>query len=104
MALCRDSQASMSSLMFVFRKQTAQVHAAAESAAHHLGLLSLLIERLEREHFTSPGLVRLDASLATDGAPASLRIKHLNRWLDCWIPPTIFCCAYWARSCFTSSK
>jgi DNA mismatch repair ATPase MutS len=68
--------------MFVFRKQTEQVLASIESSAHNLGLLSLLIERLERERFSSPGLVRLHGTLATEGAPAALRIKHLNRWLD----------------------
>ena len=69
-------------VMFLFRKQTERVHASIESAAHNLTLLSLLIERLERERFDSPGLARLHAALITDGTPASLRIKHLNRWLD----------------------
>jgi hypothetical protein len=69
-------------LLFVLRKQTAQVHASSESAAHKLGLLSLLIERLESERFECPGLVSLHAALMTDGPPASLRIKRLNRWLD----------------------
>ncbi len=69
-------------IMFWFRDRTSQVHSAIESAAHDLSLLSLLIERLERERFTSAGLLRLHAEIVTQGAPASLRIKHLNRWLD----------------------
>ncbi len=69
-------------LMALFRKQTAQVHVAMDLAAHNLGLLSLLIQRLEREQFTAPGLLRLHSVLQTNGLPASVRIKHLNFWLD----------------------
>jgi hypothetical protein len=69
-------------LMFGFRKQTAQVEASIESAAHQLSLLSLLVERLENESFQCPMLVRLRGALATSGVPASRRIKHLNRWLE----------------------
>lgn len=69
-------------IIFLIRKQAAQVSVAIELAAHNLGLLSLLIQRLEREQFASPGLLSLHAALLTEGLPASLRIKHLNRWLD----------------------
>jgi len=69
-------------LMFAFREQTALVEASIESAAHQFGLLSLLVERLEIESFHSPMLVRLRGALATDGIPASIRIRHLDRWLE----------------------
>jgi hypothetical protein len=69
-------------IMFLFRKQTVQVHGAIESAAHQLGLLSLLVNRIERETFTSAGLAGLRNDIITDGIPASRRIKHLDRWLE----------------------
>jgi len=69
-------------LMFVFRKQTEQVEGAIESAAHQLPLISLLVERLEREQFECIGLARLRMALATEGVPASRSIAHLNRWLE----------------------
>jgi len=69
-------------LMFAFRKQTAQVEGSIESSAHELGLLSLLVERLEGESFQSPMLMSLRGALATSGVPASKRIQHLNRWLE----------------------
>ena len=69
-------------MIFFIRKQTAQVDEAIETAAHQLSLFSLLIGRLEHEHFTSPGLTRLRSALVTDGIPASKRIKHLDRWLE----------------------
>jgi hypothetical protein len=69
-------------IIFFLRKQTAQVDEAIESAAHQLSLFSLLIERLEHEHFTSAGLSRLRLALMTEGLRASKRIKHLDRWLE----------------------
>ena len=71
-------------VMFGFRKQVAQVHEAIESKAHHLNLLSLLVERLENEEFTCARLLGIRAALSTDGVPASRRIKHLDRWLE-WL-------------------
>jgi len=70
------------SLMFLFRKQTEQVQASIESAAHQLSLLSLLVGRLECEQFSCVGLSRLRTALTTDGMPASKCIRHLDRWLE----------------------
>ena len=69
-------------VIFFIRKQIAQVDEAVETAAHQLSLFSLLIGRLEHEHFTSSGLTRLRSALVTAGLPASRRIKHLDRWLE----------------------
>jgi hypothetical protein len=69
-------------LLFAFRKPMAAVEAAAESAAHQLSLLSLLVERLEGESFQGPLLVRLRNAFATGGVAASRRIRQLNRWLE----------------------
>lgn len=71
-------------VMFGFRKRVSQVHAAIESEAHHLSLLSLLVERMEGERFESAGLLRIRSALRTDGIPASRRIRHLDRWLE-WL-------------------
>jgi len=47
-----------------------------------LRLLGELLERLEREEVTSPLLVSLRASLATDDLPPSRRIAQLQRLVD----------------------
>jgi hypothetical protein len=69
-------------ILFFTRNQSARIGEAIESAAHQLSLFSLLIERLEHEHFISTGLTRLRSALVTDGRPASRRIRHLDRWLE----------------------
>jgi hypothetical protein len=69
-------------LIFVFRRETTQVEASSESAAHQLSLLSLLVERLERESFSSTRLQHLRQTLATQGIPASKCIRQLDRRLE----------------------
>ena len=66
-------------------KRIEPVVAALESAAHGLGLLSQVLVRLEQEQFRSPLLAGLRLSLATEGEPASerlRRLKHLKENLD----------------------
>ena len=46
--------------------------------ARELGLLALLLKRLEQEEFASPALQRLRASLEADGKPASRQIEKLT--------------------------
>ena len=70
------------SVMFGFRERVSQVESSIESAAHNLSLLSLLVNRLTREQFSSPYLARLHSALLTEGTPASRRITHLDRWLE----------------------
>jgi len=67
------------------RKRTARVLAGCEMPAASLEVLSALIERLEKESFTSPLLQRLRSSLEVQGLAASRRIAQLERlmaWLD----------------------
>jgi hypothetical protein len=64
------------------RKRVAQVVASIDTPAHDLRILSLLLERLERERFTTPRLKALRAELDVDGLPASRRIARLERWTE----------------------
>ncbi len=74
--------------LVVRRRLTApmeEVITKVESPARELGLLSGLVERLERESFAAPFLTELRSRLDADGAPASGRIAELRRrieWLD----------------------
>jgi hypothetical protein len=52
---------------------------AVETPAHELLLLTLLLERLEREPFSSPRLVALKQALETEGLTASDQIRRLGR-------------------------
>ena len=47
-----------------------------------LGLLMLLLERVEREQFSTPALVALKRSLETEGRSASQRIKRLGKLIE----------------------
>jgi hypothetical protein len=72
-------------LMVWMRKRTAIVLGGCSAPAAGLEVLSVLIERLERESFTSPLLQQLRSSLEIEGLAASRRIAHLERlmaWLD----------------------
>ena len=69
-------------LMFLYRAQIGQVEGAIEAAAHQLSVLSLLVQRLEGEEFSSRGLVRLREEFKTSGKPASRCIRNLDRWLE----------------------
>jgi len=64
------------------RKRVAQVVASIDTPAHDLRILSLLLERLERERFTTARLKALRAELDVDGLPASRRIARLERWTE----------------------
>jgi MutS domain V len=50
--------------------------------AHELRLIALLLERLEREPFSSPALARLRQRLLVDGKPATREIQHLVGLVD----------------------
>ncbi len=67
---------------FAVRKSTAAVAAGADTPAHDLRILSLLLGRLEHVHFESPLLERLRAEFDTHGQPASRRIRRLERWME----------------------
>lgn len=69
-------------LFFLFRKATNVVHDSVQVPAHDLGILALVLARLEREQFQSPRLRQLRAMLNTDGVPASQRIAHLETMVE----------------------
>lgn len=66
----------------MLRRPVLAVIAAADTPAHDLQILSLLLGRLEHEQFTSPLLMRLRAELGIHGLPASRRIAGLQRWME----------------------
>ena len=65
-----------------FRPQVRSVLTAVEDPASALGVLSMLLERLEGEGFSSPLLVALQEALVSDGEPASREIRRLRRLVD----------------------
>ena len=69
-------------LAMALRRATQTVIASADTAAHDLQILSLLLGRLEKERFESPLLRRVRAELDIEGLPASKRIGRLERWME----------------------
>ena len=65
-----------------YRRAVGRVVEAVEQPAHDLALLATVLERLERESFTSPRLTALRTALDVAGAPPSVRIGHLNRLIE----------------------
>ena len=70
------------SFAIVYRPRVRSVLAAVEDPASALGVLSMLLERLEGEGFSSPLLVALQEALVSDGEPASRQIRRLARRVD----------------------
>src|SRR6266436_233203 len=66
----------------LMRNRVLQILQAVETPAHDLKLLSQILERIEREQFTSPRLVALRQELETKGQPPSREIARLQRMLD----------------------
>ncbi len=69
----------------IWRRPFNEILHAVEAPEHDLALLAALLERIERERFTSPGLAALSQTLVTDGVPPSRRIAQLRTivsWLD----------------------
>jgi hypothetical protein len=64
------------------KQEFGAVAGAVEEAAHELRLLSEVLVRLEREHFQSALLAKLEAGLCAEGEPPSARIARLNRLMD----------------------
>lgn len=67
---------------FAVRPGAGEVKEAVTAPAHELGMLALLLERLEREQFTSAKLRRLVEQLQAEGTRASLRIRRLKRLME----------------------
>jgi DNA mismatch repair ATPase MutS len=69
-------------ILYRIRKRVSHVGGAVETPAQHLLLLSLILERLEREQFQSPLLKKIRSDLEVSGLPASKRIARLKRWIE----------------------
>jgi hypothetical protein len=69
----------LAELMFMMAtsKPTAQVAERVGTPAHELRLIALLLERLEREPFSSPALAALRGRLLVNGTPATRQIRRL---------------------------
>src|SRR5271155_3762748 len=70
------------SVASAFRDRMRIAVPAIEEAAQDLKLLSAVVDRLEREKFSAPKLVNLQASLQKDGVLASRSIARLSRLVD----------------------
>ncbi|HZU28420.1 MAG TPA: hypothetical protein VFA04_23035 [Bryobacteraceae bacterium] len=66
----------------VVRRRVRLVIGAADTPAHDLRILSLLLARLERERFQAGRLHALRSELDIEGLPASRRIARLERWTE----------------------
>ncbi len=68
--------------MMATNKPTGQVAGSVGTPAHELRLIALLLERLEREPFSSPALAGLRGRLLIEGAPATRQIRRLVNLVD----------------------
>jgi len=74
--------AAQAAFALSLRPRVLRVIGSVERAGHDLALLSQVLNRLERERFTSPLLGRLRAELETSGMPPSRRIARLRRLIE----------------------
>ena len=74
----------LAELMFMMATHNAtnRVVEDVDNPAKELRLIALLLERLEREPFSSPALAALRGSLLVDGTPATRQIQHLVNLSD----------------------
>jgi hypothetical protein len=68
--------------MMATHKTASRVAESVATPAHELRLIALLLERLEREPFSSPGLAGLRSRLLVDGTPATRQIQRLVDLVD----------------------
>jgi len=99
------------------RAPVERVEQSVQTPAHELRLLVLLLERMEREPFSSPYLVDLKKALETEGRTASQQIRRLSRMIEqmdvarlnmffrpiaaplMWIPQYAMAIEKWRRAC-----
>jgi hypothetical protein len=74
--------AASGSFALFYRSRTSAVLAAAEAPARDLSVLASLLDILEKEGFVSDRLVSLQSRLASQGEPASLKIRRLARLIE----------------------
>jgi len=67
---------------FAVRSSVLQVVFSVNTPARELRLLALLLERLESETFTAPGLIALQRGLVVEGKRATEQIRRLERLVD----------------------
>jgi hypothetical protein len=70
------------SFALFFRPRTSAVLSAAEAPSRDLSVLASLLDVLERQSFVSNHLVSLQSRLASEGEPASVRIRRLARLIE----------------------
>ena len=68
--------------MMATHSATGRVVESVGTPAHELRLIALLLERLEREPFSSPGLAAMRSRLLVNGTPATQEIRRLVRLVD----------------------
>ena len=68
--------------LFFYRAGIGQVIAEVERPCRDLRLLSEILERIERETFTSPALLKVRRALEVAGLPPSRQIAQLSRLID----------------------
>jgi hypothetical protein len=76
------AMAASGAFALFLRVRTSAVLAAVETPARDLAVLSSLLGILEKEAFTSQPLESLQGRLASDGDPASARIRRLARLVE----------------------
>ena len=69
-------------ITYRFRARVSEAAHAAEDAGHDLMLLSEVLTAFEREAFSSPRLLHLQAQLKQEGLPPSRAIAKLNRLVE----------------------
>jgi hypothetical protein len=77
--LCRARAERAAELFFAKGEHTA---ASTDEAADDLKLLSLVLAQVERQHFLSPKLLQLQATLMTAGVTPSRAIARLSRLME----------------------
>ena len=68
--------------MMAMHSATGRVVESVAMPAHELRMIALLLERLEREPFSSPALEDLRGRLLAEGTPATQQIRRLVRLVD----------------------
>lgn len=66
----------------IWRKQVGEVIHRIETPSLDIRLLTALLERIERESFTSPRLASVHGRLVRDGVRPSVRMKRLQSWVS----------------------
>jgi hypothetical protein len=72
-------------LTYRLRPRVQQAIGKIEEASHNLDLLASILKEIERKHFSSDKLTRLQSGLKSHGAYPSSAIRRLNKrvtWLD----------------------